>query len=420
MLRSIIARRDDRGAMAPMIGLLLGTGVLTGMLAISVDVGNVLWERSQLQNSADASALGLAAICAGDVDACDPVTAGPELDPFIDDNNADGTGQFDASRTGTGGSGMCAGNAAGFGITAMPGCSSPVSYDTLADCPPAADWIGSEIPFVEAYTRTDSGGGDTIMPKFFSDTLLSNTDVSVAACARAAWGTPASYTATVPITISLCEWDWFLASGGGYYDPPIGPNPGYGGANQPPWPGAGTEVVVPLHKPNSDETDLDACADNGKDMPGGFGWLDTAGDCSTEVVNGEWVNTDTGNDVPSDCKTQLDGLLGTVVALPIFDCMTVTNDTPSGEPDPAECQAILDNGGGAKTWYHIDGWAAFYVSGWRFSGESQASLATGAVPCSGSDRCLSGWFTTTVLEDNGGTITPPGEGYGAVVVRLAG
>ena len=38
-------------------------GVVFGFLAISVDVGGLLWERRQLQNAADAAALSLATEC---------------------------------------------------------------------------------------------------------------------------------------------------------------------------------------------------------------------------------------------------------------------------------------------------------------------------------------------------------------------
>jgi hypothetical protein len=413
--------RNDRGAVAPLVGILVATGVITGMLALTVDVGGILWERRQLQNGADASAMGLAALCA-DAAACDPATTGPELQPFLDGNAADGATRFDPGRPGTD-DGQCGSNT---GNPAMPDCVSDTGYEDLEDCPPLPDWLGADIPYVETYTRTETGDGGTVLPPVFSQTLTGgDPEASVSACARAAWGTPSSYTATVPLTISFCEWEWFTDPTAGppaFYDAPQGSGDGYGGAGQAPWPGDDIQVEPLLHTPSATEDDLGDCHDNGKDMPGGFGWLDASGDCRAEIVDGDWVNTDPGNSVPNDCKSQLDGLLGTVVALPVFDCMQVVtgSETPSGDPDPATCQAKLETGGGAKTWYHIDGWAAFYLSGWYFSGSPQPSLATGSVPCSGSDRCIAGWFVSDVLEDTGGAITPPGDGYGAVVVRLAG
>ncbi len=38
------------------------------------------------------------------------------------------------------------------------------------------------------------------------------------------------------------------------------------------------------------------------------------------------------------------------------------------------------------------GYAALYLTGWYFSGTSQASIKSGSAPCSGGDRCISGWF----------------------------
>jgi len=49
--------RNERGAVGTIIGVLLATGMVFGFLAISVDVGGLLWERRQLQNAADAAAL---------------------------------------------------------------------------------------------------------------------------------------------------------------------------------------------------------------------------------------------------------------------------------------------------------------------------------------------------------------------------
>ncbi len=65
--------RDERGAVAVLVALLIGCGVLTGMAALVVDVAQIYQERAELQNGADAAALGVAKSCALGI--CDPTVA---------------------------------------------------------------------------------------------------------------------------------------------------------------------------------------------------------------------------------------------------------------------------------------------------------------------------------------------------------
>ena len=67
------------------MGLLVGFGLVFGFLAISIDVGGLLWERRQLQNAADAAALSLATECGSGANCA---TAG-ELQGFVDSNSKD-------------------------------------------------------------------------------------------------------------------------------------------------------------------------------------------------------------------------------------------------------------------------------------------------------------------------------------------
>src|SRR6266704_3179830 len=53
--------RDDRGAVGVLVAILMGGGVLLGMGAVVVDVGQLYSERAQLQNGADAGARAVAA-----------------------------------------------------------------------------------------------------------------------------------------------------------------------------------------------------------------------------------------------------------------------------------------------------------------------------------------------------------------------
>ena len=78
--RLILARlrRDERGVVAAIVAILLGTGVLLGMGALVIDVGQIYQERAELQNGADAAALAVAKSCA--LGACAPGVAGQQAD----------------------------------------------------------------------------------------------------------------------------------------------------------------------------------------------------------------------------------------------------------------------------------------------------------------------------------------------------
>ena len=53
-------RSGESGAVASIIAIFFGTGVLLGLGALVVDTGSLLYERRQLQTGADATALGVA------------------------------------------------------------------------------------------------------------------------------------------------------------------------------------------------------------------------------------------------------------------------------------------------------------------------------------------------------------------------
>ena len=63
-------RRSERGAIAVLVTVLMGGGVLTGMGALAVDIGQLWAEREQLQSGAVSAALGLAKGCGRDPATC--------------------------------------------------------------------------------------------------------------------------------------------------------------------------------------------------------------------------------------------------------------------------------------------------------------------------------------------------------------
>ena len=55
-----LLRRDERGAVGVLVAVLLAGGVLLGLGAMVIDVGQLYQERAQLQNGADAAAVAVA------------------------------------------------------------------------------------------------------------------------------------------------------------------------------------------------------------------------------------------------------------------------------------------------------------------------------------------------------------------------
>ena len=68
--------------------------------------------------------------------------------------------------------------------------------------------------------------------------------------------------------------------------------------------------------------------------------------------------------------------------------------------------------------YRIEGYAAFYLTGYRFPDRRQPSLVTNQVPCGQNDMCISGYFV-------GGQLIPPpgvigGPSMGVAVIQVIG
>lgn len=419
-LRARWRSHGERGGTAVIVAVLLSGGVMMGMLAVSVDLGNITYERRQLQNAADATSLALAAECAGDKSTGQPACDPDEVEDLLGANSRDSLSQYDV-RPGVPG-GACARPVAG-GTGTLPPCPTTGAIDDLGECPPLPQWLIDEplIPYVETYSATEvTGGGDELFLPF-SRVLAGGAsgDAGTSACARAAWGAPGNYSATVPVTFSSCEWKEQTANGTNYVkDGPVGAHPGYGelAAGQPAWP-VGREIAITLHDPNNSSED---CTWNGKDTAGGFGWLDQEGDCQALVTDDGWAHTDTGNNVPQVCKDVLPTLWGTVIDIPVFDCIVDSKLQPAAVP--ADCDPTQKQSSGNNTWYHIEGWAKFYVSGYDLPGATKASVMPGGLSCGSGGKCITGWFLTGQLSAHA-DIEPPGGGgpdFGTYVVKPAG
>jgi hypothetical protein len=96
-MRRLTGRRladQEHGAVAVMTALLMV--VLLGITAVVVDVGMVYFERSQLQNGADAAALAIAQQCAAGT--CPDLAS--EATKYARANSNDGSARAEATRTG--------------------------------------------------------------------------------------------------------------------------------------------------------------------------------------------------------------------------------------------------------------------------------------------------------------------------------
>jgi hypothetical protein len=407
-------RDSETGAVAALVAIFFGFGVLLGLGALVLDTGSLLFERRQLQSGADAAALSIATTCldadkvnglcpAPDITPSSAVSPGSALTVLAGANATDKKSDITS---------VCA--------SAALHLANPTAFPTVCPILPSPGLVQctgttSTAKYVEVRTSTRSGNGtSTILPSILGQALAGGTYVgeTVKACARVAWGAAGSGPVAFPVTFSYCDWKAQTGADplaippklGTYQLPPAeGLNPGYGAAPNTRWPDAGSEVTLYTqgHSPASCPTW------NGHVAPGNFGTLDNIS-CKATVVDG-WVQGDTGNSVPCS-KSVLASLIGQVIYVPIFDCDTTTYGSF------ANCTSAH----GSQDWYHISGYAAFYLTGYYFSGTGNdgQSIFSGAKPCGGGDRCVSGWFTQgslqTTIDDTG---APP---FGSYVIQLAG
>ena len=361
--------RDERGAIGVLIAVLIGGGVLLGLGALAIDVGQLYQNRAELQNGADAGALAVAESCA--LGTC---TTGP------------------ASTYATGNASKLTGNRAGVdlvcgsgtGMSACPGTSS-APYNC-----PANPSAGTN--YVDVYTSTQTPSG-SLLPPVFARTLLGNrgyAGTNVKACAQAEWGAPSSAD-TIAFTISACSWYVYTNNGTNFAPPPpYPPNP---------LPAASYDHIMFEHgSQGSKTTGCPPYQPSGQDAPGNFGWTDDSGNCSVPINNGSYGGN-TGASISNDCKTALinDQANKTVVYLPVYSAISGT---------------------GTGVTYTLLGFAAFVITGYHIGGGFTASdWLNPANNCKGSNFCIDGYFTHGLIPSTGGL---GGHDLGASIVKLTG
>jgi len=355
-------RRDERGVVAAIVAILLGAGVLTGMCALVIDVGQIYQERAELQNGADAAALAVAKSCA--LGACTPGVAGQ----LADGNASALTGGREgvALVCGSGSLGSC-----------------PTSTGSITDCPPPP----AGTNFVDVYTQTQTASG-SLLPPVFATTLLGNSSyqgTTVHACAQAEWGAPSAATADA-LTISACEWDQATQQGTVY-----APAPPY---SQNAVPAASFDEVLTLN-PGNDV----GCATEpaGADGPGTFGWAAAATGNCTLPVSGLSFPAGTGPSVSASCQAVLQNAQQSQIPIlvPVYVSLNRTSGT-----------------------YVLQGFADFVVTGYNLPpGFFAADWLNPANSCQGTDYCLTGYFVQGIIPATG-SLT--GTELGASVIDLTG
>ncbi|MFM9275216.1 pilus assembly protein TadG-related protein [Pseudarthrobacter sp. NKDBFgelt] len=295
---------SERGAAGVTVAVMML--VLIGAGAVAVDVGQIYAERAQLQNGADAGALAVAASC--EPGPCDPSAAAPLADANSNDDESDAS----------------------------------VDLTVLGQ--------------VTVRTSTRNGSSSFLTKMFAS--ALSAGPVSVGATATAAWGSPGSGPAALPLTFAPCQFDV-----------------------------DGSIHTILTHGSESCVSD----SPSGAPIPGGFEWLiPDSGECEATVhpddtttagVVDPYAISKTGLSFPSECKDLIPTYLNQVILFPVFS-------------------SVVGTGANAK--YYIKGYAAFLLLGYSFPG-STGGDQTGL---GGTNRGVRGKFVSWVADpavyDGGG------------------
>jgi len=354
--------RGERGGVAVLVAIVLGFGALTGSAAMTVDVGQLYLEREELQSGADAAALGVARYCVQTPSSCNSQTT--HATALANSNATDGATAVTL---------ICG---TGQGLSACPA--------QMAGLGACNTYVPAGAKYVEVRTATKLADGSTLLPPAFAGAVYGNygyAGKTVHACSRAVWGAPSSGTGAA-FTLSICEWNEMTDNGTTLQAPP------------PAVPPHDAEGLIHLHGSSGAST-CGTSVPAGWDAPGGFGWLaETGGACkATATVDGE-IAGNTGVSASGTCQTALANARNddTVLMVPVYDRL---------------------KGTGSSITYHIVGFSAFVVTGYALSGF--AATGIGCASCSGSQKCIYGYFTSGILPLTG---TLGAASYGVVIITM--
>jgi Flp pilus assembly protein TadG len=369
--------RDERGAVAIIVALLLGT-VLLGLGALVIDVGQLYQERAELQNGADAGALAVAKSCAtGGV--CTASGALTTAGTYADKNASKLTGLSAAASL------VC-----GSGGT-LTACATPGT--TMTSCP--ANPTG--INYVDVSTATKTSGGATVIAPIFGKELLGNgsyTGTTVQACAQAEWGGALPNGSLITaFTISACEWYAATTNGTVYAQPPPYPPSTL--------PSSTLDRVIKLRSSGSGGTGCTSYP-SPDDAVSKFGWVAETGGCSLNNIAGTTYGVYLSGQASSpDCNTPLydDAQNRSLIYVPVYTSVT---------------------GSGASAVYNLLGIAGFVVTGYNIPGSTfnrYTDWLKSSNQCLGTTYCINGYFVRDYFT-GGGSFGP--SNLGLEMIKLTG
>ena len=418
ILRRLRSHGADRGAVAVLVAILFGGGVLLGMGALVVDIGGMYAEKAQLQNGADGGALAVATGCAQGSAACAASVTALNSNCSTATNASTGIASCNANDNKTAIDQVCG---VGSGLTA---CTGPQN-----GCPAAPS--GN---YAQVQTSTLNADGTTVLPPAFGKAVMGSSWVGehVQACAQASWGPPSELGSAVAVTISECEWLENTNNGTTFvHSAPYPPWPpdyldtlparNAAGLNSPPItysPAgtaaiAGSETVLTTHGMNN------PCAAGhpGWDAPGKFGWLNKNA-CTVSITGNEYPPISGNAAAPCESVLTTSRNTGTPIFIPVYS-----------QIDP-----LTGN-------YELAGFAAFVVTGWDVTSGNAGSFSVKKAPslvaayegvktkdqnycgnytASPSDVCLYGFFTQALIPASQLPGGSGGPSLGATSVKLAG
>ncbi|MDR7323515.1 hypothetical protein J2S44_003765 [Catenuloplanes niger] len=367
--------------------MMFGSGMVAGFGALTVDVGLLYAERTQLQTAADAAAIAVAKVCALRRAQCN-----------TSDMLAEGLryARANVKSAGAGVSRICGSVRVDVPL-ARPGpiTACPAPPDNLTRCLGDRPGTGE---FVEVWVETRRSGGSTALPPVFAGAVTGTDGVTVGACARASWQVVSTVPGALPIVLSDCRVRQVFDTRG----PELAPEDGRHRA------GRAGEIRLPFREIDAGSPMFGYCRAPGwprrSDATDGFGG-DVLGDDPTRCArttftigtvralrdgdgdaNAFWGESRRGRKPPG-CFALLNELVTSKEPIPV----AVYRPTSTG----ASVESIRS--------FVVTGW---YRRGWpdrkpRVPGRddrwNMRSTLTGATRCAVSprftDSCLFGYFT---------------------------
>lgn len=175
---------EDHGAIGLIFAIVVGSGVLFGLLAISVDVGNIYTERRVVQNAADVAAASGAMQCAKNE--CTQVTVQNLMTGYTNPSSPDLKTSVSA---------LC---------IKQPGSAGcPEVGSKALDCRAVPSTLSK---YVRVYTRSLDPSGSSLLIPWISNAIATsiNSGTTVTACSQAAWGTVKTVPVYYPFALPAC------------------------------------------------------------------------------------------------------------------------------------------------------------------------------------------------------------------------